>query len=221
MRKFWWILHKDWITEYRAKDLWVAMMAYAVIVVILFGFALNVSRGEVARIFPGVLWMTFLFAGMIAMDKIFGHELAEDTMMGIVLAPGDRLAVYLGKLASTLSFLLLTQLIATPLFIVLFTQPWPAHIGRFAGILALGALGIVEVATLLSLVAVNMPGSGTILTILMAPLEIPVLIAGVQATLSVMIPGQDGPGLWIHGLMAYDAIFLALPLMLYDYLWEA
>jgi heme exporter protein B len=199
----------------------MAMLAYVVMVVLLFGFALDQSGAQLARSFPGILWMTFLFAGMIAIDKIFGHETPEEAMTGLILAPGDRMAVYLGKLVSTLSFLLMTQGIATPIFFALFNQPWPARAGMFAMILAMGAMGFVEIATLLSLVAVNLPGTGTVLTILLVPLEIPVLISGVQATSDVLGASVGSPWLWIHGLMAYDVIFLALPLMLYDYLWEA
>lgn len=220
IRKFWWILQKDWTMEMRTKDRWVAMMAFVLMTVFLFAFAMGSTSARISAAFPGILWMAFLFAGMIGMKTIFGHEMPEETLTGLILAPGDRAAVYLAKMAGSFIFMALVEAASTPIFFALLQEPWPKRWGLLALVLTLGALGFVEVGTLFSMIGAQMPSGDLILTTLLIPLEIPVMITAVQATADMLVRGRGSPWLWIHGLMGYDAIFMALSLMLYDYLWE-
>ncbi len=200
--------------------MWVAMTAFVVMVVFLFAFALDTNRVRLASVFPGILWMSFLLAGMIGMSRTYAHEIPEDTLTGLVLAPGDRMAIFLAKLTSAFLFMAVMELLTTPLFFVFFSEPWNGEWILLGMTLALGGLGIVELATLLSAVSVNLKSAEMVFMLLLFPLEIPVLITTVEATTAILSNPVGNPWLWLHGLLAYDAIFLALPLLLYEYLWE-
>lgn len=220
IRKFWLIVEKDLRIEFRSHDTWATMMAFTIMVIFLFSFAVGTSRIPLTTVFPGILWLAFLFAGILGIGQAWGHETQEDTLTGLILAPGDRLAIFLAKLVVAFLFMMVLEVVASPIFFVLFNQPWDGRIGLYMLTLALGAIGFVGVGTLLSALAVNMRAGQMLLPVLLAPLEIPVMITAVQATTVILTSAKDSPWNWLGGLMAYDAIFLALPLLLYDYLWE-
>ncbi len=200
--------------------MWVTMMAFVIMIVFMFAFAVDAGQVRLSLVFPGILWMAFLFAGMIGISRTYAHEVPEDTLTGLILAPGDRMAIFLAKLTTAFLFMMGMELIATPIFFALFNEPWNGAWGSLLLVLALGALGIVELGTLLSAISANLKSGEMIFTMLMFPFEIPVLITTVEGTHAILSQPAGNPWLWLHGLMAYDAIFLALPLLLYDYLWE-
>ncbi len=196
------------------------MTAFGVMVVFLFAFALETNRVRLAPVFPGILWMAFLFAGIIGLGRTYAHEVPEDALTGLALAPGDRMAIFLAKLTTALLFMLSMEIVTTPLFFAFFSEPWDGQWILFGMTLVLGALGIVELGVLLSAISANLRSAEIIFTLLLFPLEIPVLITTVEASTAILSKPMADPWLWLHGLMAYDVIFFALPLLLYEYLWE-
>ncbi|WP_053959311.1 heme exporter protein CcmB [Sulfobacillus thermosulfidooxidans] len=220
IRKFWVIVYKDLLFEWRSKDWWLGMVTFVLMVLLVFAFAFDSLNQVLRQMFPGMLWMTFLFTGILGINKAFQREEAEDTLTGLFLAPGDRLAVYAAKMTVAFLFMLVTELISIPAFFIIFDERVAMHVGGFFAILVLGALGMVEIATLLAAISIHVKNGDMLLSLLVIPLQIPVLIMAVQATAGVLMPNPPHLSLWIHGLIAYDLIFLALGLMLSDYLWE-
>ncbi|AEJ41550.1 cytochrome c-type biogenesis protein CcmB [Sulfobacillus acidophilus TPY] len=214
------IVLKDLTIEARTKDMWVTMMAFVLMVIFLFAFAVGASSVNLRGVFPGLIWMAFLFAGMMSIGRGFQRESYEDTMTGLVLAPGDRLAVFLAKLTTAFLFMFLMELLSSPIFFALFNEPWYGHYGLYGIVLVLGTLGFVGVGTLLSAMGMNLRGGDLLMPVLLMPLEVPVMITAVQATTAILSRPAANPWPWLHGLMAYDAIFLALPMVIYEYLWE-
>ncbi|POB10687.1 MAG: cytochrome C biogenesis protein CcmB [Sulfobacillus thermosulfidooxidans] len=214
------MLYKDGAVELRRRDRWTVMMIFVVMMAFLFALSLGSHVADLHAALPGILWMAFLFAGMIGMGKTFANEVREEALTGLILAPGDKIAIYLAKLTGAFVFMVLIEIVSTPLFLEVFQVPWRGPWTLWLLILALGAAGFVEVGTLLSTMSVHTSSGDLILTMLLLPLEIPVMIMTVQATRDLLTLTRAGFWLWIHGLIAYDAIFLVLPLMLYDYVWE-
>lgn len=217
MRKAWEIVRKDLLLEWRQKDFLTAMLAMIVAILLTVGLTSNASAMGSSGLGPGILWIGFLIAGMIGLGRGYGREGFEDTLSGLITAPGDRAMVFWAKFGVGLLFMMVTEGLAAPLFFVAFNL----HIvlsGSFALVLALGALGMASVGTLLSALALNLRGHETLMPIFVVPLQIPLLIMAVRAT-QLVWAGQNAE-FWIHGLMAYDAIFLVLPVMTYQYLWE-
>jgi heme exporter protein B len=220
-RKYWAIVQKDLLLELRGKDMWVTMAAFVVMVVFLFGFAVDPFRVRLAPVFPGLIWLAFLFAGTLAMGRGFEHEVQQDALTGLLVAPGDRLAIFLAKLTVAFLFLGSVEVVTLPLFFALFNQAVRGSLGTLGLILALGALGFVGTGTLFGAMAANTRAGQVLVPVLMLPFATPVLIMAVEATTGVLGVGRVGsPWAWIHALMAYDTLFLALPLLLYEYVWE-
>lgn len=219
-RKYWAIVQKDLLLELRSKDIWVTMAAFTLMVVFLFAFAIDPYRVNMAPIFPGILWLSFLFAGMLAIGRGFEHEAQRDALVGLMVAPGDRLAIFAAKLTTAFVYMLTVELIASPVFFALFNQPLSAPLSLMILVLGLGTLGFVGVGTLFGAIAANTRSGNVLLPVLLVPFSVPVLILAVQATADILHPTSGGPWPWLHALMAYDVLFLGLPLLLYEYIWE-
>lgn len=214
------IVYKDFLLEFKMKDSWVTMMAFVVMVIFLFAFALGADWRRLDAIFPGIIWMAYLFAGILGVGRTYGHELPEEALTGLMLAPGERTWIIAAKMFVAFCFMFGMELVASPLFFILLNQPWSGQWAPYLATLALGAWGFVGVGTLLSALSANVRGGEALLPVLMAPLAVPVIITAVEATKAILASPHQNPWGWLEGLLAYDVIFSALPLLLYDYLWE-
>lgn len=220
-RKFWAIVRKDIQLEFRGKDIWVTMAAFIVMVALLFGLAINPYTTALRSVFPGILWLSFLFAGMLAVGRGFEHEAENDALMGLMVAPGDRLAIFAAKLSTAFFFMFTVDLVLSPVVFAFLNEPFSGPLGLFVLVLALGALGFVSVGTLFGAMAAQIRSAQVLIPVMMTPFAGPVIIFGVEATHAILGgAGTTGPWPWIYALMAFDVVFLALPLLLYDYVWE-
>jgi heme exporter protein B len=222
VRKYWAIVVKDVLLEFRGKDMFVTMAAFILMVGLLFGFAISPYEVNLTPVFPGILWLSFLFAGMLAIGRGFEHEAQEDALLGLMVAPGDRLAIFAAKMTTAFLFLFGVELVMSPVLFGLMNQGFRGSLPLYLLTLALGSLGFASVGTLFSSIAANSRSAHVLIPVLMAPFAGPLLIFGVEATAGVLgtLPNGAGPWPWLQALMAFDGLFLALPLLLYEYVWE-
>jgi heme exporter protein B len=218
MQKIWTLFVKDMRLEARQKDMGFLMLAFAMMETLVFGFALDSGGRMQTDEVAGILWMGFLFAGMLGIVRLFGRETAEDVMVGMAMAPGGRLPVVMAKMAVAWVFCAATASIATSVDVAVFQVPGTRVSVIVVLVMLLGALGLASVGTLLSGLSLNLSGHEVLLPVLTMPFLVPVAIAGMEATGAAWRGGRPWP--WIHALMAYDLIFMVLPLLLYEFLWE-
>ncbi|HET9590747.1 MAG TPA: heme exporter protein CcmB, partial [Anaerolineales bacterium] len=130
-------------------------------------------------------------------------------------APVDRSAIYFGKVISNLAFMLIVEIIVLPVYSVLYNVNL-FHPGLLLVIL-LGSIGYTAVGTLLAAMSVQTRTRDILLPILLFPVVIPVLLAAVKAS-SGFLEGSDLADslLPINLLIAYDIIFIAVALMVFD-----
>lgn len=219
LRKVLAVLWKDIRVELRTKDIFSSMLIFALLAVIIFQFAFDLRADNVRLVLPGVLWVAITFAGVLGLSRSFIVEQDRGLLEGLLLAPVDRSAIYFGKLLGNLLFIFVVELVLLPVASVFFNI-WLISLPLLL-VLFLGTLGFAAVGTLFSALSVNTRAREVMLPILLFPVMVPVLIAGVRATGSLL----DGETLsdvsaWIKLLVAYDAIFVAAAFLLFDYVVE-
>lgn len=219
LRKVFAIVWKDITAELRTKDIFVSMSVFALLALIIFQFAFDLRADNVVVVLPGVLWVAITFAGTLGLSRSFILEQDRGSMEGLLLAPVDRSAIYFGKLIGNLLFITAMELLLLPLASVLFNT-WLLTPGLLL-VIILGTIGFAAVGTLFAALSVNTRAREVLLPILLFPIMVPVLIAGVRATGSLL----DGEpfseiGHWLRLMVAYDAIFLAAAFLLFDYVVE-
>ena len=98
------IVWKDFIAELKTRELFSSMFIFALLVIIIFIFSIDLSIVKASEVGPGVLWVAFLFAGTIGLNRSFMLEKENDCLQGLLLAPVDRTVLYFGKLLSNFIF---------------------------------------------------------------------------------------------------------------------
>jgi heme exporter protein B len=219
------LVRKDLLNELRTKEMLSAMLIYAFLVVVIFAFAFYEPSKEIMRgAFPGIIWVGFTFAGILGLNRAFMAEKANDCLMGLLLAPMDRTVIYFGKVIANLIFMFIMEIISLPLFFVLLDYRFKGSLVLFILIIVLGTLGFISVGTFLAALSSNNRTSEMLLPILVFPILVPVLLGAVKAT-GLILHGADAKDLvmywqWIKLLGVYDAIFLAVPFILFDFVME-
>ena len=122
-RKVWAIARKDLLIELRSRDVLSSAVVFTLLVLLVFNFALDLTGDTVRAVAPGILWVTFIFAGMLTLGRTFARERERGALQGLLLAPLDRGALFLAKLAVNLVLLALVEIIAAPAFAALYDLP--------------------------------------------------------------------------------------------------
>src|SRR5258708_10515981 len=115
------IVQKDLVAEYHSRELVPTMLAFSLIIIIIFNFALELDIKTRQSVTAGVLWTTFAFAGTLGLNRSMAIEKDRGSMDGLLLAPVDRSAIYFGKIISNLAFMLIVETIVLPVSIVLYS----------------------------------------------------------------------------------------------------
>ncbi|NLG96151.1 MAG: ABC transporter permease [Chloroflexi bacterium] len=213
------VVWKDLAAEWRSREMLSSMLVFALLVIFIFNFALELSPVTRGQVTAGVLWVTFVFAGTLGLNRSLAVEKDRGCLDGLLLAPVDRTAIYFGKMIANLLFMLLVALIVLPVYSILYNANL-FHPGLLA-VIFLGAEGYVAVGTLLAAMAVQTRTRDILLPILLFPVIIPVLVAAVKASSGFLqgLPAEEISG-WINLLLVYDVIFTAAAFMVFEYIVE-
>jgi heme exporter protein B len=215
------VVWKDLSAELRSRELISAMLVFALLVILIFNFALDLdpaTRRE-PTITAGVLWVIFVFAGTLGLNRSMAVEKDRGCMDGLLLAPVDRSAIYFGKVLGNLVFMLMVEVIVLPIYSLLY------NVNLFNPglmlVILLGSIGYVAVGTLLAAMAVQARTRDVLLPILLFPVVLPVILAAVKASTGFL----DGSEMemirpWLNLLIVYDIIFSAVAFMVFDYVVE-
>lgn len=213
------IAWKDLAAELRSRELLSSMLVFALLVILIFNFALELDIKARSTVTAGVLWVTFVFAGTLGLNRSMAVEKDRGCLDGLLLAPVDRSGIYFGKAISNLAFMFIVEAIVLPVYSVLYNTNL-FNLGLI-GVILLGSVGYVAVGTLLASMAVQTRTRDVLLPILLFPVIIPVVIAAVKAS-SGFLQGLATNELmtWINLLIVYDVIFVAVAFMVFDYVVE-
>jgi heme exporter protein B len=213
------IIWKDLAAELRSRELLSAMLVFALLVILIFNFALELDATARATVTAGVLWVTFAFAGTLGLNRSMAMEKDRGCLDGLLLAPVDRSAIYFGKAVGNLIFMVIVEAIMLPVYSILYGVN--LFLPGLLLVILLGSIGYVAVGTLLSSMAVQTRTRDILLPILLFPLVIPILIAAVKASTGFLqgIAYADIQP-WINLLLVYDVVFIAVSFMVFDYIVE-
>jgi heme exporter protein B len=189
------LARKDLLLELRARDTLPAMLLFVVAVFVVFHFSLPARSSDVAA--GGLLWVAIIFTALLGLGRAFVPEREQRVLDALVLAPCDRSAIWLAKALATLTFLVLAELVAVPVFALFFHGLSAAAIVA----IALADLGICAVGTFLGAMAVATRARDLLLPLLFLPLAIPIVIGGVGASVVA------SPGRYLGFLGLYDLMF--------------
>ncbi len=213
------VVWKDLAAELRSRELLSAMLVFALLVILVFNFAMELDIQARQTVTSGVLWVTFAFAGTLGLNRSMSVERDRGCLDGLLLAPVDRSALYFGKAAGNLAFMLVVEAIVLPTYSLLYNvNLFRPGLGL---VIVLGSIGYSAVGTLLSSMAVQARTRDVLLPILLFPVVLPVLVAAVKAS-NAFLQGLEMADIWpwLNLLIVYDVVFTAVAFMVFDFVVE-
>jgi len=220
-RRAWIVAWKDVLVERRSKQTTGTLLFFAVLLLFVFQFTLGPDRERLTAVLPGVLWLGFILAGLLGLGRTFVAECEHDCWEGLLLAPGDKGAIYLGKLAGNLLLMLAVEAILVALFAIFFNLDLVGVLPGLAVVVGLGTLGFAAVGTLFGAMTAHTRARELLFPVLLLPVQVPVLLATVKATEAVLA-GQPLASVahWLQLLVAADVIYIVIGLLSFDFVLE-
>jgi heme exporter protein CcmB len=214
----WFVTQKDLMVEVRSREIVYTTLFFAVSCVLVFAFGFVREGRPLQDAAAGILWIAIAFSGTLALGRAFERERQSETLRALMMAPIDRPALYLGKLVGVLLLLAVVEAIIAPLVALMFQAPLFAHPWIMLGLLAAGTLGFAAVGTLFAAMLVRARSRDVLLPVLLYPITIPVVIAGVRGTASLLQPEVDVPmaQAWLAMLVFFDVVFITLALWTFE-----
>jgi heme exporter protein CcmB len=217
-RIVWLVLRKDFTVEVRSLEIAYTTVFFAVSCVLVFAFALVQEGRTPEGGAAGILWIAISFAGTLALGRTFERERQSETLRALLLAPAGRPAIYVGKLLGIVLLLLAAEVLLVPLVAFLFQAPLLARPAWLVVVLVAGTIGFAAVGTLFAAMLVRARSRDVLLPVLLYPITVPVMIAGVRGTAALLQPEFDAGivRFWLALLVCFDVVFVTLALWTFE-----
>jgi len=203
------LIAKDLRREARTGEIVTTTVAFAVMLTVVFAFAFFAGDETVRFVFPGITWIAIVFTGTLVISRTFAQETDNDCLRALAMVPGTETALYAAKLTINLLFIVVFELFLLPLIALAFDVPLLRHLAEYAVVVGAGTVGFAALGTLVSAMLVQNRLRDVLLPLVLYPLTVPLLIAGVKATRMLFEGGSWSTiSTWLKILGAMDVIFL-------------
>ena len=210
---------KDLRIEMRSRVTSMQVAPYAVLVLLLFGFAFDQNHTLLAQAAPGLFWVAVLLCALLAVQRSFSVEAADGARDGLRLSGLDPAGIFLGKAAAVAVQLAALEVLLGAGVVVLFGTDL-----RDPGLLVLAAvaatLGLAAAGTVYGMMAAGLRVRETLLPLLILPVVAPVLLGATQAWMAALgLSAQDG-WKWVALLVSFAVIYVTLGVLAFSTLLE-
>jgi len=212
------ITGKDLRAELRTKEAINASLAFALVILLLFSFAFDPSEETTREISGGLLWIVFAFAGTLVLNRSFAREVPNDCLDALVAAPISAAALFMGKALANFALVIAVELVSLPVFGIFYNVQWTRQFWALLLVLALGTWGLTVIGTIFSALTVNIRLRELMLPLLVYPVMIPALMGAMRLSTDLVAgkPLSSENDVWLRLLVAFDAVFSALSLVLVE-----
>jgi len=210
---------KDLRIERRSHVTSRQVAPFALLVLILFAFALDPDRGVLDRAAPGLFWLAVVFSAVLAVQRSVAIEASDRAGDGLRLAALDPAGIFLGKAgAVAVQLICLEILLALGITILYGTELQGPLVLALAAVLA--TIGLAAAGTAYAAVAGGLGARDTLLPLLLLPVIAPVLLAATRAWEASLqgVPSEAVP--WLELLAAFAVLYVALGVAGYGVLQE-
>jgi heme exporter protein B len=215
---------KDLRIEARSRVATNQVLPFALMVLLLFAFALDPDRGTLRSATPGLFWVAVLFVVIVAVQRSAAVEAADGARDGLRLSALDPAGIFLGKAGALAAQLLAIEVLLGIGVVVLYDPDLRAGgMALLACVVVVATLGLATTGTLYGALAVGGGARETLLPLLLLPVVAPVLIGATRATEAALGTGgaatsEGWP--WVGLLAVFALAYAAAGLLAYGPLLE-
>jgi len=214
----WLVTRKDLLIEFRSREIVYTTLFFAVSCLLVFAFGFVREGRAVEDAAAGVLWVAIAFSGTLALGRAFERERQNETLRGLLMAPIPRAALYVGKLTGIVLLLVAVELVIVPMAGIMFQARMFEYPAMLAALVLTGTIGFAAIGTLFAAMLVRTRSRDVLLPVLLYPVTVPVMIAGVRGTAALLAdePNLAMARLWLSMLVVFDVMFVTLALWTFE-----
>jgi heme exporter protein B len=176
------IARKDVLVEWNSRVLTNQVAPFALVVMIMFAFALD-NEGILQRVAPGLVWLATLFSMLVVVQRSFAVETTDGALDALKVAGISPSGIFFGKALALMVQLFVLQMLLMAVALVLYNVEI-SPVGAIEALVTMVAAtgGLAFVGTLYGGLAAGARGRETLLPLLLLPVVAPVLIGATRAT---------------------------------------
>lgn len=202
---------KDLRVELRSRVTTNQVAPFALLVLLLFGFALDADRPTLDRATPGLFWLAVLFSSLLATQRAFAVESADGNHDALRLSGMHPAGILLGKGLAIGAELLVLQAVLLAGVVALYGTDLEG-LPLVVVTCLVSTIGLAAAGTLYGALAAGLRVRDTLLPLLLLPVVAPVLIAATRAFEDALgLVGVDGWA-WVSLLAVFASVYTALGL---------
>ena len=213
------VIAKDLRVELRSRVAINQVAPFALLVLILFAFALDPDHTVLGRAAAGLFWVTVLFSTLLAVQRAFAIEAGEGTRDALRLSGLDPAAIFLGKAGAVAVELLALEAVLGAGVVVLYDRALHGPVLLVVTCL-LATAGLAAAGTIYGALAAGLRVRETLLPLLLLPVVAPVLLAATRASEAALggSPGDGWP--WVRLLAVFAVVYVAFGVVAFGPLLE-
>jgi heme exporter protein B len=212
------VARKDLSLELRTKESLNASAAFAIAIFVMFSFAFDTGLQDTNNLAAGLLWLVFAFAGALVFNRGFARELQNECLDALLSSPLSASSLVIGKAIANLVTLLIVEVISLVVFGIFFDVNWTRHTPALALLFVMVTWGISLLGAVFGALTVNLRLREVMLPVIIYPVLIPLLIAAIEVTTTLLGNQPIGETDWMWGkiILIFDTIFTYLAILLAD-----
>ncbi len=184
------------------------VLPYAVVVLVLFAFALDPDRGTLAVAAPGLFWIAVVLCTLLATQRAFAIESGDGTRDGLRLSGLDPAGIFLGKAAALAAQLVVVEVLLLAgiafLYGTALHTPWLLLVTC-----VLATIGLAAAGTAYGAMSAGLAVRETLLPLLVLPVLAPLLLAATRAFEAAFAGTPGEAGTWLAVLVTFATLYVA------------
>ncbi len=200
------LLQRDLLLAWRRRGDAAMPVLYAMVVAILFPFALGPDHQLLARVSGGIVLVTVLLAMLLALDNLFRSDLEDGVLAQMVIAPQSLSFLMAARILAYWLVTAFPLLIAGPILGYMLGLPAQAQPVLFLALVLSSAL-LALLGSMLAALTAGTRRSGMLLSLMLLPLIVPVVIfaAGAVSAVEQGLPWV-APLAWLSATLALTLV---------------
>ena len=210
---------RDLRIEARSRVTAHQVAPFALLVLILFAFALDPDRGVLERATPGLYWVTVLFSALLALARSAKLDEADGVRDAVRLSGLDPAGVFAGKALAVAAELAALEVLLGAGVVVLYGTE-PAGAGLLVATMVVATVAVATAGTRYGALVSGLRVRETLLPLLLLPVLAPVLIAATRAFESALADDLAAGWPWCGLLAAFAVLYSIAGALAYGTLLE-
>lgn len=210
---------KDLRIEARSRVATNQIAPFALLVLVLFAFALEPDRGVLVRAAAGLFWLTVTFSALLAIQRSFSIESSGGTRDALRLSGLAPAGIFAGKAAAIVVQLLLLEVVLAAGVAILYNADLRG-VAVLAATAGIASVALAAAGCLYGILSTGTKTTETLLPLLLVPVAAPVVLCATKAWEAALAGVTVEAWPWLRLLTAFAVVYMTVGALSFGLLLE-